>query len=175
MEIIFKGSERYPLVEINGARITYKNFEGRGDKFNAEGKRNFTVIIPNEDLAEMLRNDKNAAGIGWNVKTRPARDEDEDDFRTLKVNVSFNDRGPGIFLDTNGKLNKLTEETVGLLDHIGITEVSMDIRPFDGEAAGKPFRSAYLQSMRVTQAPLDRFEEEYENHRSRVAEEEEGY
>lgn len=175
MEIRFKGSERYPIVEIDKARITYKNFEGRGDKFNAEGKRNFTVIIPNEELAEMLRNDTNQYGVGWNVKTREARDEDEDDFRTLKVNVSFNDRGPGIFLDTNGNLNKLTAETVALLDHIAISEVSMDIRPFDGEAGGKPFRSAYLQSMRVTQAPLDRFEEEYENHRSRVAEEEDEY
>lgn len=175
MEIIFKGSEKYPLVELNHARITFKNFEGRGDKFNAEGKRNFTVIIPNEELAEKLRNDKNADGVGWNVKTKEARDEYEDDFITLKVNVAFNDRGPGIFLDTNGKLNRLTEETVSLLDHIGITEVSMDIRPYDGEAAGKPFRSAYLQSMRVTQAPLDRFEEEYENHCNRAAEEEEEY
>lgn len=175
MEINFTGSERFPIVEINNARIIFKNFEGRGDKFNAEGKRNFAVIIPDEELAEKLRNDTNECGVGWNVKTREARDDEEDDFRTLKVNVSFNDRGPAIFLDTNGKLNKLTAETVGLLDHIGITEVSMNIRPFDGEAGGKPFRSAYLQSMRVTQAPLDRFEEEYENHRSRVAEEEEEY
>lgn len=175
MEIKFTGSERFPIVEIDQARITYKNFEGRGDKFNPEGKRNFTVIIPNEEIAEQLRNDKNEYGVGWNVKTREARDEDEDDFRTLKVNVSFNERGPAIFLDTNGKLNKLTAETVSLLDHIGITEVSMNIRPFDGEAGGKPFRSAYLQSMRVTQAPLDRFEEEYENHRSILAETSEEY
>lgn len=175
MDIRFTGSERYPLVEINNARITFKNFEGRGDTFNAKGKRNFAVIIPNAELADQLINDVNADGASWNVKVRPAREEDEDDFRYLKVNVAFNDRGPGIFLETNGKLNKLTEETVGLLDHIAISEVSLTIRPYDNITNGKAYRTAYLQSIRVTQAPLDRFEEEYENYRSRVAEEEEEY
>ena len=179
MELRFKGTEKFPIVELNDVRIVFKNFEGRGDQYNADGKRNFHVVIPNEALAEELRNDKNEYGVGWNVKTKPARDDDdEDDFITLKVNVAYNKttgRGPSIFLKTNGVMNKLTKETVGLLDHIGISHIDMDIRPYDDVAAGKPFRAAYLQSMCVTQAPLDRFEEEYENHRSRVAEEEDEY
>ena len=38
-----------------------------------------------------------------------------------------------------------------MLDDIDILSVDMDIRPYDDEINGKPFRSAYLQSIFVTQ------------------------
>ena len=52
-----------------------------------------------------------------------------------------------------------------MLDDIDILSVDLDIRPYDNEINGKPFRSAYLQSIFVTQE-VDRFasrfaEEEY--------------
>ena len=47
------------LVQIDDARITYKNFMGVGDKFNREGDRNFALIIPTEGIADELANDKN--------------------------------------------------------------------------------------------------------------------
>ena len=45
------------LVQIDDARITYKNFTGIGDKFNREGDRNFALIIPNEEIADELINE----------------------------------------------------------------------------------------------------------------------
>ena len=50
------------ILQIDDARITYKNFEGRGDKYNRQGDRNFVLIIPEENMAQELINQ------GWNVK-----------------------------------------------------------------------------------------------------------
>ena len=157
MEIRFKDRN---IVEINDARIIFRNFEGRADKFNHEGNRNFAVVIPNQELADDLMNDTNEYGVGWNVKVREARDADEDDFRYLPVKVKFNNRGPAVYLETAGRLNKLDEESIGLLDNIDISSVDMDIRPYDDIINGKPFRTAYLQAIRVTQN-IDRFAARY--------------
>ena len=153
MEIRFR--ERN-IVEIDHARVIFRNFSGRGDKYNREGDRNFAVVIPNRELAEELINDTNQYGVGWNVKIREPRNEDEDEFIYLPVKVKFNGRGPAIYLETNGVRNQLTEESVSLLDSVDILDVSLDIRPYDDEINGKPFRTAYLQSLLVVQ-DVDRF------------------
>ena len=38
------------ILQIDDARIAYKNFEGRGDKYNRQGDRNFVLIIPEENI-----------------------------------------------------------------------------------------------------------------------------
>ena len=157
MEIRFKDRN---IVEINDARIIFRNFAGRADKFNHEGNRNFAVVIPNQELADDLINDTNEYGVGWNVKIREAREEGEDDFRYLPVKVKFNNRGPAVYLETGGRLNRLDEESIKLLDDIEIASVDMDIRPYDDIINGKPFRTAYLQAIRVTQN-IDRFAARY--------------
>ena len=156
-------TKKRELVQIDDARITYKNFAGRGDKFNREGDRNFSIIIPNEDIADELAKDENEYGAGWNVKIKPPREEGEDAFIHLKVKVKFNDRGPNIYLHSGKNRVRLTEENVGCLDDMYIDHVDLDIRPYDDTINGRPFRTAYLQSMRVFQnVSMDRFaEEEY--------------
>ena len=157
MEIIFKDRN---IVEINGARIIFRNFEGRADKYNREGDRNFAVVIDNRELADALINDVNEFGVGWNVKIREPRTPEEDEFIYLPVKVKFSNRGPAVYLETNGVRNRITEESIHLLDDIDILNVDMDIRPYDDEINGKPFRSAYLQAICVTQN-VDRFASRY--------------
>lgn len=138
------------ILQIDDTRIVYRNFTGVGSKFNREGDRNFAVVIPDQEVADALL-DK-----GWNVKIRPPRDEDEDPFMYLPVKVRFNDRGPNVYLKSGSNLVKLDEESISCLDEIDILEVDLDIRPYDWEVNGKTGRTAYLQSMKVTQN-LDRF------------------
>lgn len=142
------------ILQIDDARIIYRNFAGRGDKYNREGDRNFAVIIPDEDLANEL------IERGWNVKIKPARDDHDTPFMILPVKVKFNDRGPNVYLKTGANLNKLDEESVSCLDVIDISSVDLDVRPYDWEVNGKEGRTAYLQSMRVIQE-IDRFAERY--------------
>ena len=138
------------IVQIDDARIIYRNFAGRGDKYNREGDRNFAVVIPDEETADELTN------LGWNVKIKPPREDGDTPFMFLPVKVKFNDRGPNVYLKTGNVQNKLDEESVGLLDNIDIIGVDLDIRPFDWDVNGKQGRTAYLQSIRVIQ-DVDRF------------------
>ena len=144
------------ILQIDDARIIFRNFAGRADKFNHEGDRNFALIIPDEEIKDALVNDVNEYGIGWNVKIKPPREEGDTPFMYLKVNVKFNNRGPAIYLKSGGAMTRLDEETIACLDEVDIASVDLDIRPYDNEVGGKPFRAAYLHSMCVTQE-VDRF------------------
>ena len=161
MEIKFRDRGRgRGIVEINDARIIFCNFSGKPSKYNREGDRNFAVVIPNREIADALIEDVNDLGVGWNVKIRDPRNEDESEFMYLPVKLKFNNRGPAVYLKTAGKLNKLDEESIDCLDDVEIASVDMDIRPYDDEINGKPFRTAYLQSICITQN-IDRFAARY--------------
>ena len=138
------------ILQIDDARIIYRNFSGEGSKFNREGDRNFSLIIPDQELADKL------VAQGWNVKIREPREEGDDPFIHLPVKVKFNDRGPNVYLQSGGRRFKLDEESISCLDNVDIVNVDMDIRPYDWEVNGKTGRTAYLHSMCVTQE-VDRF------------------
>ena len=142
------------ILQIDDARIIFKNFEGRGDKFNREGDRNFSLLIEDENTANALIKE------GWNVKIKPGREEGDDPFMRLPVKVKFTDYGPNVYLVTGNRRNELDEESIGCLDNIEIESVDMDIRPYDWEVNGRTGRTAYLQSMEVVQR-IDRFAARY--------------
>ena len=131
MELTFAPRD---ILQIDDARIIYRNFRGEGGKFNREGDRNFAVVIPKQELADELLN------RGWNVK--------------------FNDRGPQVYLRTGDRVNRLDEETISVLDDVDIRSVDLDIRPYDWDVNGKSGRTAYLQSIEVIQE-IDRFAARY--------------
>ena len=143
------------ILQIDDARIVYRNFSGVGSKFNREGDRNFAVIIPDQEQADALINE------GWNVKIKPPRDEDDSPFMYLPVKIKFNDRGPNCYLATGTRINRLDEESICCLDDVDILSVDMDLRPYDWEVNGKTGRTAYLQSIKVTQE-IDRFASSFE-------------
>ena len=144
------------ILQIDDAAICFRNFSGEPDKYNRAGDRNFALIIPDEETKDAL------IAEGYNVRVKAPRDEDDTPFMYLPVKVKFNDRGPNMYLVTNGNQVRLDEESVGCLDKIYILRCDMDIRPYDWEVSGKTGRTAYLQSMRVHQENRDRFaEEEY--------------
>ena len=145
------------VVQIDDARIIYRNFAGAPSKFNREGDRNFAVVIEDQDIAEALTEK------GWNVKIKPPREVGDDPFMFLPVKVKFNERGPRVYLQNSlGGRNRVTldEDTVGILDNVDITNVDLDIRPYDWDVQGKTGRTAYLQSICVTQE-VDRFLDRY--------------
>ena len=142
------------ILQIDDARIIFRNFSGAPSKFNREGDRNFALVIPDQDMADALIDE------GWNVKIKPPREEGEDPFMYLPVKIKFNDRGPVCYLRSGKAMTKLNEDTIDCLDDVDILSVDLDIRPYDWEANGKTGRSAYLQSICVTQK-IDRFMERY--------------
>ena len=144
------------VLQIDDARIIFRNFSGEAGQYNREGDRNFALLIPTQEIADELTHE------GWNVRVRESRDPDGEPYMYLPVKVKFNDRGPNVYLKSGKSVNRLDESTVGMLDDIDILSVDMDIRPFDWDINGKTGRTAYLQSMDVTQN-IDRFAARYES------------
>ena len=143
------------ILQIEDARIIYRNFAGIGSKYNRDGDRNFAVIIPNQEIADELIAD------GWAVKIKPPRDEDDSPFMYLPVKVKFNNRGPAAYVKSGNSVQRLNKDTIGMLDEIDIQSVDMDLRAYDWEVNGKTGRSAYLQAINVIQN-IDRFGAQYQ-------------
>ena len=143
------------ILQIEDARIIYRNFAGIGSKYNREGDRNFEVIMPNQEIADEWIAD------GWAVKIKPPRDDDDSPFMYLPVKVKFNNRGPAAYVKSGNSVQRLNEDTIGMLDEIDIQSVDMDLRAYDWEINGKTGRSAYLQAINVIQN-IDRFGAQYQ-------------
>ena len=156
-------------VQIDEARITYKNFRGEKGPMNRDGKRKFSVIIPTPEQAEMLKRDVNEHGVAWNVKIKPPADGYDTPFMYLEVTVNFNQYGPAVWLvSADGVKQPLSPERVGILDKMAIEKVNMDIYPYDNFTSGNHYRTAYLRCIEVYQranrfdrfAPEDDYNEE---------------
>ena len=156
MELVFAPKD---ILQIDDARITFRNFSGKGGMYNREGDRNFALVIPTEEMAEELT--KN----GWNVKIKPPREDGEEPFMFMTVKVAFTEFGPNAFLHSGKAVRRLDEDSISCLDRIDIETIDMDIRPHDwvlqkGTKNEKRGRSAYLREIHVFQR-LDRFAEKY--------------
>jgi len=158
MNITFVGTAPREILQIDDAKIIYRNFTGAGSKFNREGDRNFSVKIEDQDIANAL------IEAGYNVKIKAPRMDGDMPFMSLPVKIKYDDdgRGPTAYLKSGDKVIKLDSESIGCIDDIDILEVDLDIRPYDWEVNGKTGRSAYLQSIHVTQK-IDRFAARYED------------
>ena len=143
------------ILQIDDARIIFRNFSGAPSKFNREGDRNFAVIIPEQEIADAL------IAEGWNVKIKPPREDGDTPFMYLPVKIKFNDRGPRVYLKSGSNIIRLDEEPISCLDNVDIISVDLDIRPYDWNVNGMEGRTAYLQSIQVTQE-VDRFYDQYE-------------
>ena len=148
MKLTFAPKE---IIQIDDCRIVHRNLSGRGDKYNREGDRNFSIVIPDEEIAQALTEK------GWNVHVKPPKEPGDTPFMFLPVKVKFNDYGPIIYVVSNGTQVKLDATTVNLIDTIDIDSVNLDVRPYDWEVNGATGRSAYLQTMQVIQK-VSRFE-----------------
>lgn len=139
------------ILQIDDARIIWRNFSGRESQFNAPGNKNFSWLIEDSELADRLVSE------GWNVKIKPPREEDDIPFMHLAVKVRFDGYAPpNVYLVSGNNTRKLDEESIANLDDIEIDRIDMDIRPYDWNNARGSGRTAYLHSMRVIQR-IDRF------------------
>ena len=150
MEMIFGPKGK---VEFKDARIIFRNFAGRPDDYTNEGDRSFTLVIPNVEMAEELQKDLNRYGVGWNVRIKAPTQEGMDPMCTLKVKVKFNEDGPNpdIYLESNGRTQKMTADNVHRLDRINIAHADIRITPYDSERRGECFRTAYLDAAWIVQ------------------------
>jgi len=131
-------------VTIEGARIIFRNFEGKEGQYNAKGDRNFTVVIDDQRVAEQMMLD------GWNVKVKEGREEGDPPEMHLSVAVSYKHRPPRIVTVTSSGRTNLDETTVEILDWADISNVDLIINAYEWDVNGKQGIKAYLKTMFVT-------------------------
>lgn len=148
---------------IEDATMIFKNFAGREGKFNREGDRSFSVLLPPE-LAERLERE------GWNIKYLKVREEGDIPQAHVHVSVSFDKgRPPKITMVTyNGcrhtsdvecrrkhRKTPIEEDMCDLLDHIDIQTVDLILNPYTwtvpgfGKELPRTGVKAYLKTMYV--------------------------
>lgn len=134
---------------MENARLIFRNFEGREEKYNRKGDRNFGLIIEDSEVAQQLAED------GWNIKElTPKNNDDYDDtpevIYWLPVTVRFDNVPPKVMLVTRRKKTRLNEDNINTIDYANIAKVDLTVTPYDWEVNGKSGTKAYLQTMYVT-------------------------
>ena len=156
-------------VDYEHATIAFRNFAGRGSRYNKEGDRNFVWMIDDTELAKAMYDD------GWNVKVY-VNDESlaaklrnagwdsikinsnlrhEIEYR-LTVSVNFN-TPPNIppvqiYTYANGVETRIFEDTAGELDGLFFENIDITIRPrwWQDDQTGEWRIKAYLKEARIT-------------------------
>lgn len=144
---VYRNSED-GTFDFEGAELAFCNFAGRPSKYNNEGKRNFSIVIRDPEVAQMLTDE------GFNVRIRAPRDPDEEPRYMLKVNANFTQnrrRDPFVEMVVGHSRTRLTGysleeigkygDDVARLDDENIQFSDLTIRGWEYEEGKK---SAYL-------------------------------
>ena len=125
-------------VRIDNAKVMFRNFAGAEGKYNPAGNRNFAVFLP-DDIARQMEADD------WSIRWLDSRDgEPPQGFVSVKVN--FGNYPPNIVLVSDGKMSKLSEENVNVLDFAEFEQVDLILRGHEWEVQGKSGIKAYLKT-----------------------------
>lgn len=131
-------------VLFNDAQLIFMNFEGRPGKFNKEGEKSFSVLIPDEDVAQQMIAD------GWNVGYLKPQEEGEPERPVIKVKVGYTYFPPNVTLISSKARTRLDEESVKILDGLSCEKVDLIIRAYEYNVNGNQGISAYLKTMFFT-------------------------
>lgn len=135
-------------ILLKDVRLIFRNFSGRESDFNAEGSRNFAVLLTDE-MARGL------AADGYRVKTTKEKELDEGEITGgepyLPVALRFDVMPPQIWMVNSRGRTRIGEDLVDILDDAVITHVDMYIRPYDYKLrSGVEGRKAYLKSCYIS-------------------------
>ena len=125
-------------VRIDNAKIAFRNFTGAEGKFNPAGNRNFCVFLP-DDIGKDMEAD------GWNVRWLDSY-PDEPAQAMISVKLNFGNYPPNIHLVSDGKMTRLDEHNVNVLDFAELEQVDLILRGYEWNVSGKSGVKAYLKT-----------------------------
>lgn len=150
-------------VTFKDVEMRWKNFSGKSDDFNPQGKRFFHIVL-NEDMVEELRNveltTKSGKTVrGANVKTHVPKNGEGEPMYTLKVLIGDFFPEEVIRITPESRM-KLTEDNIGNLDreYIEKAKVMVTLSPY--ERPGNTGITAYCRKLAVW-IKEDNFDEDF--------------
>lgn len=129
-------------ITIENADIAFRNFAGREGQYNAEGDRNFCIILDQEN-ANLLSKE------GWNVKSLKPRDEGDAPRFYIQVSVNFKGRPPKLSMVNSKGRTIITESECEILDWVDIKQADVILNPYEWTVNGKSGVKAYLKNLVV--------------------------
>lgn len=153
-------SKNIPCIVLEDVKIKFRNLRGEAGRYNRAGERSFSVVIPDEEFAQKLKED------GWNAKSR-VLNQDGDVEWTLPVAVVYRNKDnqqvrnpPRVYLIADGVKTELDEDDVKQVDFADIQSVDLTIRPYAWETSSGHGIKAYLKNMYVTVA-VDKLDQKW--------------
>lgn len=147
-------------LEIEGAVLKYKNFEGRPTDMNPAGGKRTCCVVLNEAIAEKLSDE------GWNVKTRTYEDGGSEHYTEVVINMESK-YPPRVNLieHLRGRdvMRKLDSETIAELDDVYAENVDIIIHPYEHGRPGQYKIKGYVRDLCVTEATTAYFGGKYDN------------
>jgi hypothetical protein len=134
---------------MENAQIIYRNFAGREGQYNAEGDRNFCLLL-DPATAQQMEAD------GWNVKYTKPREDGVEPRPYIQVSLKYRGRNGApvrpplmVMITSKGRVD-LPEEMVEFLDWVDIANVDVIVRPYQWAMNGKTGIKAYVKSLFLT-------------------------
>lgn len=132
-----------PTITFENASIRFRNFAGKAGTYNAEGDRNFCLLLDSITALEMQAN-------GWNIKYLKPRSEGEEAQPYIQVAVSYRKKAPRIVTITSKGKTPLGEDEINILDWAEIENTDLIVEGSPWDVNGKQGIKAYLKSLYVT-------------------------
>jgi hypothetical protein len=143
------------FYDVDSKAIRFRNFAGKAGQYNAEGDRNFCLLLNPDDADEMIKE-------GWNIRFLNPKDPSDEPVPYIQIKVGFGGKGrpPKVVQVTKNGKTVLDEDTINNLDWAEIEKADIAINPYHYNVTGKQGIKAYLKTMYVTIAEDD-FEDRY--------------
>ena len=125
-------------VRIDNAKIAFRNFAGAEGNYNRAGDRNFAVFLP-DDIAQKMEAD------GWNIRWLNSY-PDEPAQGMISVKVAFGNYPPNVNLVSDGKMTRLDEHNINVLDFAELDQIDLILRGYEWNVSGKSGIKAYLKT-----------------------------
>ena len=151
--------ERPANIVIKGARLIFKNFSGKDEKFLHDGTRHFGLVIEDPEHVEKLIKE------GWNVKEFVPKGQEpgeEVSICYIDVKISFDIVPPVVKLVGRHGPVPITEDEIHMLDDVEIINADVAVRPYVWSVNGNEGIKAYLKTLYVTIGE-DEFAADYED------------